>query len=596
MRVLDVFVAVALALTTGAIAEECTVDTVDECLRAVQEAVPSLQEEDCKSFMRVTVTPAISIISSTIVVTTTGTTTRTATQTITSSAEPSKRWLERHEVVDMLLGRAVSNKGPDTTKATSIPEYASLCTSSAAYESACSCLGITPATTTTVPTPSTTRVVRIVETATATAIHNVTRYVNSSSLHVNSTSAKFGNSTASTDKHRLKRPSVTEDASSTRIGVDTASITASTTSSSPATINDTTRLNKTASFSAVSNTTTTTSTGRFLNSNGTVTRPTAASVTGFHSGTAGTMNTLGNITAASASAPFLNSTRTAAANTTAGPTKLSNTTILAPLLNSTRIFPFTNGTNNSTNSTTTTIAPPHFLNATSSIRFANTTTTSPISSPTSTPTPFCSSSPTNNPPFNIRVSQPGSPFDGWYLQISGTGVLFNPSSGRASRFSFSSYSPSSPPTTTNSSSSPSPSSFSGHQQYLCSTSSSSSDTDATAGITTTADNATVVAIAEARPDVPGSAVYFVEPHVLEDMDNDRQGWYAPLECVTSESPGTNSTSATNGTSTLACAQGAKEYWVGCGLGLDITSDGDGTAVVDGWNCAGVALTIEYANS
>ncbi|KAI0098430.1 hypothetical protein F4814DRAFT_121778 [Daldinia grandis] len=571
MRVVDVFVAVALA--TGA-AAKCA---VDNCLRAVREAVPSLQEEDCKSFVRVTVTRAISTLSSTVIITTTGT----------------------------------------ITKATSIPEYASPCASSAAYESACSCLGITPATTT-VPAPSTTHVVLIVETATATAIHNVTRYANSSSSwHGNSTGAKFGNatalflnvtssstslpvttssfipthSTASTDKHRLKRPAVTGDASSSKTGVDTTSIAAPAAANSLAAINSITGLNKTANLPAVSNTTANIS--RHLNSSSTMTRPTAATITGFHSGTADTNGTLRNT--AAASAPVLNSTHTAPANATAGLTKLSNATISAPFMNvtSSTPSPTLNTTTPAPLLNSTRIFP--FLNVTSSIRFANTTTTSPsptstsTSTSTSTPsqTPLCSNSSTTTP-FNIRVSQPGSIFNGWYLQISGAGVLFNPSSSRASRFSFSSDS---------NSNSNSNSSSSNHQQHLCSTPSSSSSSETDTPTTSTADNATVIAIAEARPGVSGSAVYFVQPHVLADMENDQQGWYAPLQCNTSSGgSGTNSTSAVNGTSTLACAQGAKEYWVGCGLGLDITSDGDGAAVVDGWNCTGVALRIEYVGS
>lgn len=110
----------------------------------------------------------------------------------------------------------------------------------------------------------------------------------------------------------------------------------------------------------------------------------------------------------------------------------------------------------------------------------------------------------------------------------------------------------------------------------------------------------VVAIAENSTDADrsGSAVYFVEPKLLEDIENDKQGWYAPLECSGGGSGagnGTGTGTVPAGDSTLACAQGSKEYWVGCGLGLDITSDGDGVAVVDGWNCTAVTLSIVYAS-
>lgn len=113
----------------------------------------------------------------------------------------------------------------------------------------------------------------------------------------------------------------------------------------------------------------------------------------------------------------------------------------------------------------------------------------------------------------------------------------------------------------------------------------------------------MVAIAENRTDATGSAVYFVDPEVLGTIDNDQHQWYAPLECNgdsggdsgSGSNPVLNSTTtvAERSDSTLACAQGNKEYWVGCGLGLDITSDGDGVAVVNGWNCTAVTLSVEY---
>ncbi|KAI1478530.1 hypothetical protein F4774DRAFT_385170 [Daldinia eschscholtzii] len=545
--------------------------------------------------MQVTVTPAIRTVSSTVAVTTTGLTTKTTTQTVTNSAELPKRRLERHEIVDVLLGRAINNNnGPKTIKPTSIPAYASSCASSAAYESACSCIGVTP-TTITAPTPSTTQVVQIVETATVAVIQNPTKYVNGSSLLGNSTNGKFGNltasflnvtgsgsnsslstpltsssslisggSTASTDKHKLKRPSAVEHTSSAGSGVDAGTITAPGTLSSSFILNSTTSLNTAAGPSAVSNSTT--GIGKFLKSTSTTARASITSGTGLQSGSTGIINALRNITAAAnitasparlsnttAPVPFMNITNTSSS-------KLNNTT-LAPFLNSTRILPLINGTNATT------------------VRFANTSTTATLP-PTSTPSAVCST--LTNPPFHIRVSQPNGLFNGWFLQISGTGVLFTPSSSLASLFTFSS--------------SPSSNSSTAQQhQHLCSIPLSNNDG---APIPTPADNSTaataapVVAIAESRPDSPGSAVYFVEPRVLEDMDNDRQGWYAPLECDPS-----GASERSNTASTLSCAQGdKKKYWVGCGLGLDITSDGDGTAVIDGWNCTGVGLTIEYTDS
>ncbi|KAI1370990.1 hypothetical protein F4677DRAFT_323422 [Hypoxylon crocopeplum] len=654
MRILDLFNAALLA--TG-VAAKCA---TNDCLRAVQDVTSSLREEDCKSFVDVTVTPATSTIFSSTTMTTTGTTTRTTTQTITSPAEPSKRWIQRHEIIDVLLGRAVSSDSPVTVKATAIPTYASQCVSSAAYDSACSCLGIS-AVTVTVPTPSITKVLRIVETTTIASIHTAISYVNGSSLFKNSTDAKFGNSTAhhlnatssglspssgisssssiisssssllsatdpatSSDKYKLKRPSTEEVASSTE--VVSALITASSSISSLVDTSSVVGFSNTTSFSFPN---TTTSAGRFSNVSDVATQPGIANATSsatqpgitsgpmFQNGTTSTVNNLNTATSApllnatqatganaTNPAPFLNSTQVAVVNATSSSTvQFSNSTTSPPFMNITSVpslnntlAPFFNSTQaailnatsstalfpNSTisapfmnitsapslNLTNSTSAPflnathvPFFLNATttapfanstSSIRLANTTSTTATATPTST----CE---TTSAPFAVRVVQPGGLFDGWYLQVSGEGVIFNPSLSLAARFSFDS------------------------SEHLC----------ATGGAGLIGNASAVVAIAENRTDAAGSAVWFVEPGLLEDIENDREGhrWYAPLEC---DGAGTGANSTVGNSTALTCAQGAKEYWVGCGLGLDITSDGDGVAVVDGWNCTAVTLSIEYS--
>lgn len=246
------------------------------------------------------------------------------------------------------------------------------------------------------------------------------------------------------------------------------------------------------------------------------------------------------------SAPFLNSTAVTFLNST-----------LAPFLNTTTLAPFFNAT--SLNATAT--AP--FANTTSSVRFAN-STTSTATSTTATPTSTCV---TTSAPFAVRVGQPGGLFDGWYLRLSGDQALFNPSLDQASQFSFDKKDGSG-------------------QSHLCSLS----------GAGLVANGSAVVAIASNLTDAAaGGAVYFVPPKLLDDIENEEHGWYEPLECISSG--GTNGTvtgNATAGTA-LTCEQGGKEYWVGCGLGLDITSDGDGTAVVDGWNCTAVTLSIVYSS-
>ncbi|KAI0157088.1 hypothetical protein GGR52DRAFT_189480 [Hypoxylon sp. FL1284] len=647
----------ASALLATGTATSCA---VDDCLRAVQDATSSLREKDCESFVKVTVTPATSTVFSTTAVTTTGTTTRTTTQTITSAAtEPSKRWLARHEVVDLLMGRAVNSGGPVTARATAIPSYASLCASSVAYESACSCLGMSP-TTVTAPTPSTTQVIRVVETTTAAMIHTVTSFVNGSSLLGNFTGSRFGNSTgvhlnttnsgvssslpvsstlsssssspkessstASTDKYRLKNPLTAGATSSSKVDSVLATTSSSSGTSSLAHTSSAAGFSNSTDFLSGSNATT--SAGKFANSTSTsATLTSAASGTGFSSGTSGrsadvlnatkstlflnstqvaianaTLSTTGfpdltgsvlpaNIT----SSPFLNSstvaallnlTQAAADNSSSSTAKLRpNSTVsalamsitsapflnstAAALLNSSTAVPFQNITHAPFLNATSTTAP--FANATSSsVRFAN-----PTTAPTPTSTCVATSA-----PFAVRVGQPGGLFDGWYLRLSGDQALFNPSLDSATRFSFDT-----------SSSSSGSGSAQQSQSHLCSLDSGA----AGAGGLASGNASAVVAVAENRTDAAGSAVYFVPPRLLDDIENDKHDWYAPLECSGGGGAGggTNGT-AGNATATLDCAQGGKEFWVGCGLGLDITSDGDGGAVVDGWNCTAVTLSIVYS--
>ncbi|KAI1082592.1 hypothetical protein F5B20DRAFT_508318 [Whalleya microplaca] len=547
MRALSFFIVAVLAT------EATSKCAANDCLRAVQKVTSSLRSEDCASFVTVTVTPATSTAFSTIRATTTGTTTSTTTETITADPEPSRRWLERHEVTDLLMGRAVN--GPVTAKATAIPTYASLCASSGAYVSACSCLGVFP-TTITAPTPSTTQVLRVVETITSTAVvtyHKTASYTvarNSSSISGNLTHAQTKNLTASylnttapgessivsavsgtsvlytptssgsTDKYSFRRPTVTDNVSSDTEFVVNSSINSHTSISSIPVFS-----NRTGS-SWVSNST---DTGRFKNSTESAIKPVTtntSSLLNINNMTIGTLNTTG-------SAPFLNITQGTAMNETST-AKFSNSTVSAPYMNIPHT-PFPNATAASPLNTT------HALptNQTISALFANTTSTPP---PTPTLDSACGATAA---PFTVQVSQPDRLFDGWYLQMSGDAIIFTPLSSSATHFSVED---------------------TGH---LCAV-----------GYLGSAGNA-VIAIAENGTETTGSAVYFLDPTVLGGI---AQTGYAALRCAVGTGTGSG----------LACSEGAKAFWVGCGLGLDITSDGDGVAVVDGRNCTGVALEAVYS--
>ncbi|MCJ1420347.1 hypothetical protein MMC32_006704 [Xylographa parallela] len=133
--------AAAAAATTSSAAPTTTSKcNADNCLRAVRaSAFPSRDgAADCSSFFEATVTPATSTI--------------TQTATVTAFANKRRRALNAAE--DALEARQV------TVVPSAIPTYASACSGSVRYSSACSCIGVT-ATTSTATTPVTTVTVTV---------------------------------------------------------------------------------------------------------------------------------------------------------------------------------------------------------------------------------------------------------------------------------------------------------------------------------------------------------------------------------------------------------------------------------------------------
>ncbi|MCJ1400014.1 hypothetical protein MMC11_003217 [Xylographa trunciseda] len=124
--------AAAAATTTSA----CN---ADNCLRAVRaSSFPTRAgAADCSSYFEATVTPATSTI--------------TTTATVTSFANKRRRGLNAEPALE---ARQV------TVVPSAIPTYASACSGSARYSSACSCIGVT-ATTSTAATPLTTVTVTV---------------------------------------------------------------------------------------------------------------------------------------------------------------------------------------------------------------------------------------------------------------------------------------------------------------------------------------------------------------------------------------------------------------------------------------------------
>lgn len=152
----------------------------DDCARAVTgtfRAATSTHHVDCSSFQQCTVTPAESTITETATVTpsllystvtattvpfvtTIETITQPASTTLVSSPYPVfkrspaalEHWLNPPQEV---LQAAVTSATATTNCPTNVPSYASACSGTVKYQSACSCWGLTKSTTT-LPTPSTT--------------------------------------------------------------------------------------------------------------------------------------------------------------------------------------------------------------------------------------------------------------------------------------------------------------------------------------------------------------------------------------------------------------------------------------------------------
>ncbi|MCJ1416040.1 hypothetical protein MMC32_002375 [Xylographa parallela] len=170
------FLAAGVAAAPAASTSACN---EDNCLRAIQgSAYPTRHgTADCMSYFKTTVTPAAS--TSTVTVTATSTTTNvfTITNTGTTTATipvtiiiPETATVtvaalkKRFEMADLVRTPKASLAPRQMTVApSSIPSYASACSGSVRYSSACSCIGVA-ATTSTAPRPT------IVTTVTVTQV------------------------------------------------------------------------------------------------------------------------------------------------------------------------------------------------------------------------------------------------------------------------------------------------------------------------------------------------------------------------------------------------------------------------------------------
>ncbi|KAK8049887.1 hypothetical protein PG994_011617 [Apiospora phragmitis] len=620
------FTIAATSFLGAASALECS---NDDCFRAVDHVSSRIRASDCQSLFEVTVTPATSTVMRTVVVQTTGTKTKTilSSDKIAPTAAPSKRWQQQRDAAGALLSRSephqISTSPPQKT-----PDYAAPCGSVKAVSSVCSCMGYEHATIT-VPAPETTTTVTLHETETVTSFKTVKtnqRFPvplnNTSAVFRNSTAARFGNSTAKagnltfsgsasrsasapssvsltslSDSARAfassampgrTEPSGTSGAtaasdmrittgsvmgssggplpaspSSSQLPTDTGSRTTfsntnikapstkATATFAPLFANSTTARSNT-TLAVAHTSASLTGSGRFVNSTKPAASPGASSTASFSNSSTSVSISHTTSTAAkfnSTSAPFLNATAPAPfLNATISP--LASAT-LPPFANSTAPGTLANSTGmpsfNATKplfvyANATTSAP--FLNATTfralnatSVRFSNT------SVPTATPTSTSSSMTCGETasPFMLKVSQPSGLFDGWFAKVLANTIMFTPSANQSSKFSVE------------------------PSGYLCAVGYEGEDSNP------------AIAIVEDKEGLTGSAVYLVDQKRMEDLG--KQG-YGFLDC------------AVNGD--LAC-QGGQDLsnWVGCGLGLDISSDAGENVVVDTWNCTSVALSAVY---
>ncbi|KAH9432194.1 hypothetical protein MCOR02_006899 [Pyricularia oryzae] len=571
----------APAATAAAEALSCT---TDNCLGAVAkvEATASTRRNgtaDCASFFRGTITPATRTEFHTVTVSitstvTSNTTSTVATQTVTTDAsllerasedQPWKVWASEHEAVDRLRRRQSTSRTAEFP--TETPAYASQCSSSDAYRSACSCLGVnSTVVTASTPTATSTVVVTAFRTQTRVLSHfvNATRFANSTATAVSSNatadgSSKLFGSTSKFSSRASVGPTLGRNVVAVATGLGQANGT--TAASRNGTMVGSSQTKGATAVNASSKTTsaalpklTSSKAPHVVEDAVSTTKPALAPFPFYNSTESSASNSSLGVSA-------LNSTVNNVRNNTipsngtsparlpfgALPTSVrfgSNSTIL-------NVTHFDVNATRANTSATSVRAPFVFLNATgtSSARFSNTTDparwrnntmprfTNTSTSTTATIDKTCGETST---PFAIKVAQDGGTINDWFLRLSGNSVLFTSQSSRSSRFAV------------------------GGSGRLCAV-----------GAKGPLDNA-VVAVVENKTDMATSPLWFVDGGLVANLT--ARG-YAELNC-------------TSGEGTLSCAYNDMSNWLGCGLQLGL-STGDG-GDFEGIKCQGVSLMTKEA--
>ncbi|KAJ5666154.1 lipase esterase family protein [Penicillium maclennaniae] len=159
----------------------------DQCSRSVAGVIQLLElsehRNDCRSFLAVTVTPAVSTVTVTSQQTVEATVTTTLVDTTVTEYDTVTTLVETSTTSTVTVTDFVARRDQDrgvrhyavTCRPTHIPHYAASCSKPEQFSSACSCLGI-HGTTITAPTPVTTVTVSPTLTQTSTATVDTTDY------------------------------------------------------------------------------------------------------------------------------------------------------------------------------------------------------------------------------------------------------------------------------------------------------------------------------------------------------------------------------------------------------------------------------------
>lgn len=212
--------------------------------------------------------------------------------------------------------------------------------------------------------------------------------------------------------------------------------------------------------------------------------------------------------------------------------------------------PSLNGTSVSWNSSSSiSISSNHNNNITAS-NITNTTTTTPLDTTCGVQSPLFALQVQSSTPGNTS-SEASTPFDGWWLRVSGNTVLFTSQQAKATAFGVNGGGGST--TTTE-----------GH--HLCIPPRAGGGGRATKPL---------IAVVETRR--ASSPLYFLDPDYAEGF----QPEYEPLVC---------GGGGGGGGSELACARADLTGWAACGMQLEIGSGRDG-ATEGGLNCSSVTLNV-----